>query len=319
MEEANKLFKAVIIYYTVKCNAECSHCITFSSPQADLKLPLDTALACLEDAHRFGLHIYGITGGEPMLHFKEIKQLMGLGKRLGMAAVMSTNGYWARNYGRGVEILRELKELGIAKLNLSADSFHLPFIQLESVLNAIKGAIEVGDIKVSVTAILGRGDAEGVKVINEIKKYPVNLDIISPAPFGRGQCLPVNLLMTEPTYKIMKRRCDQVYAPVVSPDGRVLTCCSYPVSLQLDDDSPFVLGNVNSDSLYSILERTQNNAILHLLDEEGPGGLVYRCGDELERAGYKVKPRYYGHCDLCVELLSTSKYMGILTSKIGQT
>jgi MoaA/NifB/PqqE/SkfB family radical SAM enzyme len=318
MEKENRLFKAIIIYYTIKCNAECDHCITFSSPQADLKLPLETALECLEDARRFGLRTYGITGGEPMLHFKEIRQLMARGKELGMAGVMSTNGYWARNYGRGVEIIKELKEFGLAKLNLSADSFHSPFIPLDSVLNTIKGAIEVGGIKISVTSIVGRGDAEGLKIINEIKKYPVNLDVISPAPFGRGNCMPINLLMTEPTFKIMQKKCDQVYAPVVSPDGRVLTCCSYPVSLQLEDDSPFILGHLAKESLYSILERTENNPILRLLDQEGPGAFVYQCGNELEQAGYQVKDRYYGHCDLCVELLGTSKYVGIFTSRLGK-
>jgi MoaA/NifB/PqqE/SkfB family radical SAM enzyme len=284
----------------------------------DLKLPVETAIKCLEDARRFGIEVYGITGGEPMLHHKEIRQLMETGHRLGMRAVMSTNGYWARNYQRGVEIVRELKELGLSKLNLSADSFHTPFIPLESVINAIKAAAEVEDVKINVTSIVGRGDAEGLKIISEIKKYTVNLDVISPAPFGRGQCMPVNLLMTEPAFKIMKKRCDQVAAPVVSPDGRVLTCCSYPVSLQLAPDSPFVLGNVNKESLYSILERTQNESILNLLDREGPGALVYKWGEELEQAGYSVRDRYYGHCDLCVDLLATRRFVNIFRSRLAQ-
>jgi MoaA/NifB/PqqE/SkfB family radical SAM enzyme len=318
-EQQQQLFQAVIIYYTVKCNAECTHCITFSSPHVDLKLPLETAQACLEDARRLGIGVYGITGGEPVLHYKEIRQLMETGKSLGMTAVMSTNGYWARNYNRGVEIVEELKSLGLSKLNLSADNFHTPFISLESVTNAIKAALAVGDLMVNVTSIVGRGDTEGMKVINEIKKYPVTLDIISPAPFGRGNCLPISLLMTEPTYKIMKKRCDQVAAPVVSPDGRVLTCCSYPVSLQLAPDSPFVLGNVHNESLYSILERNRDDAILRLLDREGPGALVYRCGEELEQAGYTVKDRYYGHCDLCVDLLATRRFVNIFRSGLSQT
>jgi hypothetical protein len=94
----------------------------------------------------------------------------------------------------------------------------------------------------------------------------------------------------------------------------VLTCCSFPVSLDLQPSSPFILGNIYDEPLASILQRASGNPWLELLDKEGPGGFIYQFGEALEERGYEVKQRYHGHCDLCVDLFRAPFYLNTCCS-----
>jgi MoaA/NifB/PqqE/SkfB family radical SAM enzyme len=308
------LFRRIVLYYTDKCTAQCSHCVTRSGPKNLLKLPLQDALECLNAAYGLGIHAYGITGGEPLIYLDEIKELVRHGSSLGMNCAISTNAFWGKTYEKALEMCSFLHDNKVVALNLSADIFHNQFVAIDRVLNVIKAASAIGNLSTLVTAVITRKDPTSVEILKRLSEHPSNVKIIAPAPFGRGSELPANLLLSEPTSKILHRRCDEVNSPVVAPDGRVLTCCSFPVSLDLQPSSPFILGNIYDEPLASILQRASGNPWLELLDKEGPGGFIYQFGEALEERGYEVKQRYHGHCDLCVDLFRAPFYLNTCCS-----
>jgi len=109
---------------TYQCNLDCPHCcVPIEWPD---RLDIDVALRFLDDAHGFGIHTLGFTGGEPFLYPEFMIALTRRAAALGwMFDKVMTNGVWFRDAEQLNQMLGELRDAGYTgKLGLSVDKFH---------------------------------------------------------------------------------------------------------------------------------------------------------------------------------------------------
>jgi len=80
------------LHITDRCNLACRHCLFACSPETRTTLPLEAIAAAIAEASRLGVHVFYLTGGEPLLHpdFTAICRLIL--DRPDTALVILTNG-----------------------------------------------------------------------------------------------------------------------------------------------------------------------------------------------------------------------------------
>src|SRR2546423_5918643 len=78
---------------TYQCNLSCPHCcVPIEWPD---RLDIDVALRFMEDCHRYGIRILGLTGGEPFLYPEFVLAICRRAVQLGFQFdKIMTNGVW---------------------------------------------------------------------------------------------------------------------------------------------------------------------------------------------------------------------------------
>lgn len=106
---------------THRCNANCVHCYSNSSPSADIHNDLSTeeALSVIDQLAQAGLLILAFSGGEPMLR-QDWRELVRYAVERGLSVNIGTNGSSITE-----QIAQELKDLNVHSVTVSIDS-HLP-------------------------------------------------------------------------------------------------------------------------------------------------------------------------------------------------
>jgi hypothetical protein len=109
---------------TYQCNLSCPHCcVPIEWPD---RLDIATAITFLEDAHRYGIRMLGLTGGEPFIYPEFVMAICRRAAELGFAFdKVMTNGVWFKDQFDLQSTLQELADTGFTgKLGLSVDKFH---------------------------------------------------------------------------------------------------------------------------------------------------------------------------------------------------
>ncbi len=109
---------------TYQCNLTCPHCcVPIAWPD---RLDINVAIAFLEDAHRNGIRILGLTGGEPFLYPEFVLAICRRAAQLGFRFdKIMTNGIWFKDHAHLQGVLQDLADTGFSgKLGLSVDKFH---------------------------------------------------------------------------------------------------------------------------------------------------------------------------------------------------
>lgn len=123
---------------TFRCNAACAHCITQSNPHRTERLTFEEVLGALEAGAEQGRRWVNFTGGEPFTEYKMLRGLVEAANGLGYYVAADTNAYWGRSREKARRMISELREAGLDALFPSADSYHLPWIPVSSVLNVVE-------------------------------------------------------------------------------------------------------------------------------------------------------------------------------------
>jgi hypothetical protein len=92
------------------------------------RLDIGVALRFLEEAHRYGIRILGLTGGEPFLYPEFMLSICRRAVQLGFKFdKIMTNGVWFQHKCDLEHVLQELANTGFSgQLGLSVDKFHGP-------------------------------------------------------------------------------------------------------------------------------------------------------------------------------------------------
>jgi hypothetical protein len=83
-------------------------------------------------------------GGEPFLFYPVLVAGLREAVELGMKAGIVTNNYWATSVEDAVEWLRPIAKIGLDDLSLSSDLFHGEAMLMETALNAMEAANQLG-------------------------------------------------------------------------------------------------------------------------------------------------------------------------------
>lgn len=280
----NSLFR-VGLFLTLQCNAQCKHCMFECSPEQSEKLPLELAEKIIFHATDLGAQWISFTGGEPFLEYDSLVKLVGFAHESGLKTEVVTNGYWAEDSETASKLLKKLVDAGLDVLNLSLDDFHEEYVPVEHVKTVYKAAVDLElkqvimissspGSKITSSSIKELLEDEKIQIHGEPRVSKLNAVVFETqfTPVGRGDGMDF-----EPQL-FTSLKCREVLRDIgVKPNGNVLPCCG-PLS------SKTILGNINEESLDSILTRSESNPRLTRI-----------------REGFNIKGCYSSKCHACFE------------------
>ena len=294
-----KLWRSVGLLLTYKCNCSCEFCYYNCCPAKGGLMSVDTAIGIWQslkilagDAAK--IHI---TGGEPFLYWDQLQKILTEVKKqnLGEVDMIETNGFWATGKKIIRQRLKALDELGMRRLKISCDPFHLQYVDIEPVRRLADIAIDLlgaervlvrwrkyleNPVKMQNLAV----SEQNQRYVSAIGDYPCRFT-------GRAAGRLAELAASEPVDDIALMDCKQTFlaakAVHIDPFGNVFsgTC------------SGIIIANINQAPLENIWQQFHPscNELIETLFNCGPAGLL----EKAMKLGYGKAKVYAGKCHLC--------------------
>lgn len=264
------LGSTVTIVLTGRCNFRCAHCMPSSDMQNNVYIESSLLSEVLQDLISLDRvkHI-SFTGGEPFLRLKELKKAINAVHDSGRTSSCVTNAYWAKDADKAMFILKELR---LKRLTISFDQFHSPFVEVQTIKNAIAACNSLGidcAVRVSYT---NAPDEEINYVVSALAEFNGKY-VLQHQPveaFGRAsEEIDGDKLFEGNSIGSICSNCD---SHVVNHDGQVYGCCG--PSLEFGTNQPLYLGSVKSEPIEQIMQRANVNNVLNTIRLWGPRGLL---------------------------------------------
>jgi MoaA/NifB/PqqE/SkfB family radical SAM enzyme len=297
-----KLWRSAGLLLTYRCNAGCEFCYYNCSPEKDGLMPVDTVMSAWRSLKILAgdtakIHI---TGGEPFLYWEHLRNILEQAdkQKLGKVDLIETNGFWATSEKIARQRLQTLNKLGMHRLKISTDPFHLEYVDIEPIRLLAEIATDIlGPERVLVrwrkylenpVKMKGLSNEElSRQYITAIKDYPCRFT-------GRAAGKLAELVASTPIQNLESVTCKTNFLAAkgvhIDPFGNVFssTC------------SGIIIGNVNARNLEDIWKQFHpaQNKFINTLFEQGPSGLL----DKDVSTGYKKSNFYAGKCHLCTSI-----------------
>lgn len=265
----------LMLVYTYKCNAKCSHCIVSSSIDREEKLDKKIAKVILEQARKSGKTLVSLTGGEVFLFYDELEEIIKHAHTLDYYVTVNTNGFWAKNYEVAFDMLQELKRLGLSEICPSADAFHSPFVPTEYIGN-IREACKDLNITCDIN-FYPTGSEEDNKVIELLKLEDViyyteglNLRGREASKYEDAYQKKTIIELGREYFKyfggdkdIVDKYCSAILT--INPQGQAIVSCDVSSDNSEFLNTPLYLGNIFDEDLETILKKEKENKFVQAL------------------------------------------------------
>lgn len=146
-----------------RCNLRCVHCYSHSHDQEYAgELTHEEGLRLIDDLAAFGAPVLLFSGGEPLMR-PRLFELIAHARKLGMRAVLSTNGTLITP-----DVAAQLKEFGLSYVGVSLDGLQETNDRFRGVKGAFKLALEgirncrQAGIKVGLRFTMNRRNAQDI-------------------------------------------------------------------------------------------------------------------------------------------------------------
>ena len=232
------------ILLTNKCNLFCDHCIVDACPDGDMMFDYELMENIIEGMMYHDLKFIGISGGEPFLFKKFLKQICYDFKNAGIASIIATNAFWASTYQLAISNLEEMYKIGLRKIILSYDQYHEKYIPIENIHHATKAAKEIGIyFDIFVTAFEINKANYYKKLLSFVSDENIFLTVVEKA--GRATTIREDdSYNSDLDYSLYK--CNKLENPILLFSGKVVACCDLLVSKTYEPEpgSLLCLGNI---------------------------------------------------------------------------
>jgi len=299
--------RAIGLVLTYRCQAACAHCVIRAGPRRREAMSIEAACDWIRQAasYRDGqIRILSLTGGEPFLNLHQLESVATVAASVGLSVAVATNGFWAGELGEAIRLLRRLTAVHV--LSISTDAYHLPYVPLEHVKNAIRAAQSCGRPYNVVLCTEDKEDEAYRRIYNALLDVTRAETIRTTLTHGSGRRGKVaesgkrRWRLTPP-----REACASAGAPLILPNGRIVACAG-PI-MGLACRHALMLGNVREEPLAEILDRAETNTILHALRLWGPQALIAL----LKENGFEAcLPKRYvdgSLCDTCYQLMARNE------------
>lgn len=295
IEALNKSEKLLAVLPWNYCNATCQHCMNDSGPNDKRRLSNEIIKELIIQAK----NIYGsswhfaISGGEAFVHYDELLDLIAFSKSKGAYVSVFTNCHWAKNIMIAKKMLQPLVDNGLIGLGISSDFYHLEYVPLDNIKNAII-ASRCFNLKVQLRCV-GSCNFRLSKLLSLLEDIPIygtEFVELPLSPFGRASKLLMGELITQD--EMPGGKCP---APTFAIDfeGRGLACCN-------GGGHNFGLGDVYSHTLGQLKYRFYTDVLFHYI-RNNPLINCFRWLNEKD-INYLRSIKYTEECHLCHELFS---------------
>ncbi len=293
------------IEITGRCNAACLHCSSACGPTRRDQLSTNEILAVMDQAYEInpGQLEFVLTGGEPFLDRRRLRELIAHGTSLGAIVSCVSNGFWASSMPRALDVLGPLKEAGLRMIGISTSRFHRQYVAGQRVELAIAAAGQLG-IRTVLKIAITKSDRY-LPPESPVARAEASADMVEHfAVIGSGRdpsAIDESEWITSETIPV--GRCPSTAASIAE-DGRYMACASSgPAS------PAFAFGNIRDTPLRDCAKRLSESALHRQLRSNGPASFL----PAIIHAGLssKLRPAYHDVCDLCTHLLSNAEMVAV--------
>ncbi len=305
-------YSALVVENTSRCNAKCGMCYQSAGPKGSDQLgdhAIDSAL--LMEVLTDAMHIPSLTkrfhlsGGETFLKLEDAILLFDHARKVGFEDITAvSNGYWARNFIKGIGTAERLRDAGLTSMEISWDYWHLEHIPPEAVNNCIEACHLAGiETNLRLLATKTHSHAEALAMLD--KKSVAKVDRISCCPvFPTGRAS-----ITLPKEDIYKE--DNVYGSchttlnlTINAKGKVFPCCA-----GMDQTDHVLFGDIAEQKISHIAEKMNASPMLRTLVFYGASAFI----PILQEAGIQLNEKEHANvCTLCWHLFSNKTYSHII-------
>ncbi len=288
----------MLLMYTDKCTANCSHCAAESSPYNNSKMSVEEARQYIEIAASKGFKCILWTGGEIFIYYDEILELTEYGRSLGLAFTIDTNAYWATSGEIACEKLERLQRAGVIHIGVSCDAFHLKYIPAERVVNAVKAAQHLS--LSSIVSFTYSGDeAADNKILNDLNGFKIPFEASAVAKVGFAKKLPEKVFGSIDISQVGD--CGEL-GPLVRPGGSIIGCCNPTVP----EESPVFIGTGRENFKENVVRYLKSDCI-NSISELGFKTFYDMLSGDIAFSQYKMKK--YSHCCEFCEDIFANRYL----------
>ncbi|CAH2408913.1 MULTISPECIES: radical SAM protein [Mesorhizobium] len=286
---------------TSKCNISCRHCCNDSHPANSESASLERIARLIDEASEIpSIREVGISGGEPFLYLRLLKETISYARTCGYTSSVTTNGFWGSSPAAGRQ-LEELKDAGLGAVNISTSPFHQEFLSLSKILGAAKTALSVG-LKVTVNVVsTSATEIDDVRGAFDELGDKVRFVVMPCLPAGRALTgVEQQEFPTDFTWPLGNCR-EHFKKLAVDLSGDVYPCCS-PGGFT----EPLRMGSGHRSTLGEIVKASDQNKLLAVLESVGPGFFLPFLRQQ-DNDG-EIPKRFSDQCHLCHFMLSSPKY-----------
>ena len=236
-----------------------------------------------------------ITGGEPLLRFEKVKEIIRRCHDAQKTVSLVTNGFWGKNLENAMSITKELKKCGLDIMTLSYDDYHKEYIPPQYVSNALM-AIKAVNIKAALNITVDK-NRHNLNLVEELGEavFGIQLGIMPVCRVGNANDIDETSLYVHESNMISKRCPSFCWEITIHHDGYVYPCCSPMVF-----ETGLRLGNIRKQSLAEIEHNINTNGLLYIIKREGLMWFVERLGLDLS------EKKYVNTCEICKDIFSDS-------------
>lgn len=295
---------------TRKCNSQCIHCQADASPLRKGVMQVKDAYEYLAEATSVSdLDSFMVFGGEPMLYPERTIAIFRKASQFSIPKItMITNGIWGKNKATAEKLATKLEKAGVAKLNISVDSFHIQHMPLEYPMNCALASLKAGieDIVWNVAVIESidadnEYDKETAQILEKLQPVGIDASTVKIMPVGRA----TKNLRQHFQQASLYGPCDEepltgnvIKNPgsiCIEPSGSANICWHLPI------------GNAKSIPLKQLITEYdwRINPITRTLVKQGPTGLLKL--PEARNHSFREE-QYINKCHLCMEIRKTLKH-----------
>lgn len=315
----------LVLVYSNKCNLRCAHCIQDSGPLEEDRLLPWRANRLVKKAAEGGIRKLFISGGEPLLFWDEVLEILRNAAGSGFHTTVVSNASWAVDPRLAWVKAQELKQAGLAELAVSTDVYHMEFVSPAAIRNALRAALKCG-LRLKIKLLEDDEVERSVRELCEpLPKGTVWEDLVERIPLvpnGRAR------RVQEREHHAGRLQLGGLHPCVAgpslqaSPRGRVFRCC---LAAQMDkitasgDPNPFFFGDADTFDLARAVKKAQGSLLFRIATEWSVSALV-----DLLEPGNPVRRRaslgHYEHvCQLCMDLCSLSSNLATIQSVLDVT
>jgi hypothetical protein len=302
--------QAFSIMLTRRCNMTCAHCSVKSGPKIREEPTREELIATIHAAADAGFRSVQITGGEPMIREDIVFDILRVARKRGMAATLSSNGFWGKKQSTAWRTVAALKRAGVARVTISYDRYHAKFQGPEPALNIARAAEWFNlPLNINITRVVNDPEIAGIIAPFE-KRHQLKMRFYDVQEIGRARELPIAELRGETS-----GYCTACCTPALTDDGR-MTACNGP-SYFLDESSPLVIGSFKTKPLAELLHKHTNDPILETIRRAGPEKLLRELQDAGVARELGIRSHHSGLCDLCLDINTNPAAVSVLRERFA--
>ncbi len=180
-------FRILVLLYTYQCTSKCDICTFSCSPERNEKMNKDFAQNIITQAKDNHIFLVGFAGGEPFLFKDEILEMAQYVKKLGMQSTVTSNCFWATSYEEALVVVKEMQDVGISHLKISADDFHSVYVPYDNIKNVLMASKNL-HFKVAIGCTSLKDSGRVSEMLKHIEDYSLGVNLIEQTcyPLGRA-------------------------------------------------------------------------------------------------------------------------------------